>query len=715
MPLTLRPLRLASALLMTFSLVIFAASALAAPKAKSKSAFAAPAAKKTAPARKSPSTVRRPPLAEDDAPGPRLTDATFFSLLDLERPDLAAVKAAVATADWPAAKHALAEHMRTRTTPHWTFDGRKPGRSKRSRNGTAERALTHRVSSIGIDWQFGDKIDWSFNPTTAPDSKWPANHEWTWQLSRHSAWLSLSQAFRDTGDEKYAAEFVSELKSWVHDCPVPVVRASNVPYSRWRTIEGGIRTGSVWPDVFFGFLGAKSFDDEALTLMLKSFAEHGRYLTQFYTHGNWLTMEANGLYHVGALFPEFKDAKLWRETAIGRLDRELGIQVYPDGAQTELAPSYHGVALDNFLGPVNLVALTGCQLPADYLAKIEKMFAYYLDVMEPNRTMPPLNDSGAGSVMGFLNRGAQLFPARQDFLWIATDGAQGKAPAYTSHEFPYAGQFIMRGGWERDALWLCMEGGPYGFGHQHEDKLGVILTAFGKPLLVEGGVYTYDASDWRRYVLSSRAHNLIMIDGKDQARRRSPSASWVVQKPLPHLWESSDEIDHAAATYDEGWGPSGALLARHTRNVWFFKKLGCFVIADDLEPTDAQEHTYEALFHLNAPEAEANGLRVTTKAEGPNLTLLNIGADGVRIVKGQKTPEVQGWLPDGSQGYGGVRPIPTAIYSKKVTGKVTLVTVLYPTPAGKACPVREVTVSGETLTLKMGDGEKTVSLKRGVF
>jgi hypothetical protein len=54
-------------------------------------------------------------------------------------------------------------------------------------------------------------------------------------------WLDLGRAFSATGDEKYAREFVAELQSWVHDCPVPLDAPANVAFSRWRTIEAGIR------------------------------------------------------------------------------------------------------------------------------------------------------------------------------------------------------------------------------------------------------------------------------------------------------------------------------------------------------------------------------------------------------------------------------------------------------------------------------------------
>ena len=646
------------------------------------------------------------------ATGPRLNDEQFFALVDVSRSELAGIKAAIAKSDWPAAKHAFAEHLRNRQTPRWGLDPLAVGRDPRFRSTGAENALKHRFTSIGIPWQCGDKIDWAFNPTTQPDSKWPRNHEWTWQLSRHAMWLDLARAFYATGDEKYAREFVAELQSWVQDCPVPLDAPANVAFSRWRTIEAGIRTGTVWPEVFPRFLAAKAFDDDALVLMVKSFVEHAQYLTKFHREGNWLTMEANGLYHVGALFPEFTQAKVWRETALGRLYRELDVQVYPDGAQIELAPGYHGVALRNFLGPVELVSQTGFEVPGDYLTKMEKMFAYFLDSMQPNRTTPPLNDSDAGSVVSYLEQGAKLFPQRADFRWVASDGKEGQPPDQTSHEFPYAGQFIMRSGWGRDAFWLCMDGGPFGFGHQHEDKLSVILTAFGRPLLVEGGTYTYDASEWRRYVFSSRAHNVVLADGLDQNRRKEPKATFVVKTPLPHVWESNDTFDHAAAVYEEGWGPQARRLVRQTRHV-FYLKPDLFIIADELEPRDGKAHTYETLFHLDAENAVVDGLRIATQNAGPNLTVLAFGADSVKIVKGQKEPVVQGWLPDHAGGYGGIRPIPTAIYRKEASGNVTLLYALCSTAKAAACSVESAEFLADRLTVCLTDGtEKKIQFQR---
>jgi len=84
------------------------------------------------------------------------------------------------------------------------------------------------------------------------------------------------------------------------------------------------------------FLTSPSFTDDAIIDMLKSFIEHARHLMRWPTSGNWLAMEANGLMHIGVMFPELREAAEWRSTATKRLYAELDRQVYPDGAQIEL-------------------------------------------------------------------------------------------------------------------------------------------------------------------------------------------------------------------------------------------------------------------------------------------------------------------------------------------------------------------------------------------
>jgi hypothetical protein len=159
--------------------------------------------------------------------------------------------------------------------------------------------------------------------------------------------------------------------------------------------------------------------------------------------------------------------------------------------------------------------------------------------------------------------------------------------------------------------------------------------------------------------------------------------------------------------YDEGWGPDAARLVRHTRHVFFIKP-SLFVIADELEPADGKAHTYDALFHLDAAEVKVDGLQVATQDAGASLALLAFGADGVSLVKGQKEPAVQGWLPDSSSGYGGIRPIPTAVYRRQAQGKATLLYALSPSASPAPCPVKSLQLAGDALSVTLVDGSSKV-------
>ena len=76
----------------------------------------------------------------------------------------------------------------------------------------------------------------------------------------------------------------------------------------------------------------------------------------------------------------------------------------------------------------------------------------------------------------------------------------------------------MRSGWSKDDRYLLLDAGPFGYGHQHEDKLNFVIYAYGSVLVLDPGNYPYDNSVWRKYITSSYAHNVLHIDGKEQHR-----------------------------------------------------------------------------------------------------------------------------------------------------------------------------------------------------
>lgn len=643
--------------------------------------------------------------------GPRLGDTGFFAALDLEQPALAAVKAAVTAGDYAAARQAFVRHLKSRLTPNWTFDWRqRPQHAQRpagANTRAADRVVAHELTSVGVAHQYGADIDWSINPTQLKYS------EWTWQLSRHPFWQTLGRAYWDTGDEVYAREFAAQLSDWITDNPVPVGDSGNRAGSRWRTIEAGIRMFSSWPECFFRFLSSPSFDDDTVVLMVKSMVEHARHLMAHPTSNNWLAMEMNGLFHVGALFPEFKESALWRDTARQRLYDEMNLQVYPDGAQIELATGYHGVSLSSFLDTLRLAERNQIVLPGDYAARLERMYEYYLRLAMPDGLYPALNDSGWGDCRGPLRAGFERFPKRTDFLYVGSTGKEGEVPAFTSVAFPYAGWAVMRGGWGTQDLYLHVDVGPYGAGHQHEDKLSLLVHAYGRRLLTEGGVYAYDSSAWRRYVLSTRAHNTVLVDGQEQ-HRAGLRETYVTGKALPNRWLTTAQFDFAEGWYDEGYGPNRERTVTHRRAVLFVKPEYWLVI-DRLTSTDAAAHRYAAIFHFDGPNAETTAAPLlvarSTDPDQPNLAIVALQSDGVslEIVKGQEQPSVQGWVP--ARGYE-VRPVATPVFTATGSGDRLLPWLLFPLRSGQELPITAVTASSAegdaVFTIDFADGRRHI-------
>jgi hypothetical protein len=618
--------------------------------------------------------------------GPRLTDEELLAALNTGHAGIEAVRGAVNGGDISTAKTALAAYLRSRDAVPWRFDPREIDRDISHNVERADDAARGRVRVSYIWHEFPDgKVDWFYNPTVERDDL-PRNHEWLWQLGRMAFWNDLGRAYWATGDEKYAQAFVEQLRGWTRQCP-RTRDSGNYAGSAWRTIECGIRMGGSWPEAYHRFLMSPSFTDDDIVLYLKSCLEQARHLREHPTSGNWLTMEMSGLYAVGALFPELDEADDFRAYAIRRIHDELATQFLPDGAQVELTPGYHQVALSNILKIAEFARMVGRgdDLPPDFVAMTERAFDFNLRLMTPDRNLPRFNDSWDVNVPRTMQQAARLFPEREHFAWAARDDGSAGAPKGTSHVLPYAGYAVMRSGWERDANYLAFDFGTLGYGHVHQDKLNVVLWAYGRPILFDGGGGNYEDSPYRRYDVDTFAHNTGLVDGLPQRRPTNDRWANVSREPLDARWESTPEYDFAAGVYDEGYGDVDDRPATHTRRVLFVKP-DLFVVADTFTPNDAESHTYQIRWHTDSTSwaaADREGVRIrrTDDDGSPNLAILALDSAGLDTTShsGVTEPDTLGWwvARDGNH-----RPATTELHTREGLGPQAFLTVLYPMPRG---------------------------------
>lgn len=654
--------------------------------------------------------VTRMLLAAAPEPPPvSVTDAQrreFFAALDLDQPGLDPVRQAVRSGDLPAAQSAFATWLRERRITTWRFDPRSasvPDAALRFDRQAAADAVRGRIVVVEIAHDFpGNDIDWHHNPTrNAPGIAY--NPEWQWQLCRMTFWHDLAAAWRATGDERYARAWVAQLRSFVSRCPVPG-DAANKHGSAWRTIEAGIRMNR-WPEAFHSFLLSPDVTDEDLFLYAYSTLQHGRYLRAHSTSANWLTIEMSGLYAAGTIFPEFKEAGEWRHYAAARLHEEITVQFLPDGAHYEYTPGYHNGALTSVLAIPNLAKATGRlgEIPPGYITALERAFDYNLRLMTPDRSLPRFNDSWPVDVPRVFRRQAlTYFSSRPDYQWIASDGARGVPPtaagSSASHAFHYAGYYVMRSGWERDANYAVLDAGQLGYGHVHQDKLNLVLWAYGREILFDSGGGSYERSKWRAYATDTFSHNTVLMDGKPQRRQTSNREANVSRSPVDARWQSTPEHDYVTGVYDEGYGDEkpGRVRGVHTRRVRF-QKPDIFVVVDTLQPEagDTAGHTWQARWHLLSTATRtdaATQATFTTDAGQPNLAIIPLRTTGldVQSAVARTEPEILGWHVRKDQ-TPQTLPATTLLHTRRGSGEQTFITLLLPLPKDANPAVNPVT------------------------
>jgi len=494
--------------------------------------------------------------------------------------------------------------------------------------------------------------------------------EWAWMLNRHIPIKELLPVYFETGNPDYARYINSFIKDWIiSSWPYPGERSST---AMWRGLEVRSRV-QVWARVFYELMDSNFISPATRLLILSSLPDHAHYLRNFHGQGNWLTMEMNGLATVATAWPEFEKSDEWLEYTIASMTESMKEQVYPDGVQTELTSHYHRVALSNFESFHEICSRAQKSLPGYFTEQIENMWNYLACTMRPDGYGLLNNDSDLD-----YNRenvfDVALKYGREDWKFIASNGQKGVQPEEgPSFIFPWAGHLISRSGYDKHAHWSFFDMGPWGTGHQHNDKLHFSASAYGHDLLVDAGRFAYRgevANKFRGYARGSQGHNVILVDekGQDPGPERA-------EAPLSEKnYKITDEYDFAYSSFDRFNDLEGT--CKHTRAL-FYVRDNFWIVADRIS-TD-RPRKIEALWHWH-PECEvtkSTGNTVSTRNENGNLEIIPLGKTKwkVDLIKGQEKPVIQGWY---SEEYNRYEPNMVSVYSTQVETDATFAWILFP-------------------------------------
>jgi Heparinase II/III-like protein/Heparinase II/III N-terminus len=391
--------------------------------------------------------------------------------------------------------------------------------------------------------------------------------------------------------------------------------------------------------------------------------------------GNHSVAEGAALVHAGLLFPELRGARRWYETGLRLLEREAARQVLPDGGPVEQAFWYHLFVLDLLGLTEALLAHRGCRVPTALVEALARGRDFVTAVADASGNLPPIGDADGGHA---LSKHLRLLPPCPP------------NPTSNSRTFVHSGYSVLGTG-PGSTLRAILDHGPLGmppsFGHGHADALSVWAWVRGKALLRESGTFAYGlGAPWRDYFRGTRAHNTVLVDGRDQAVGRGA-----------FLWSAPFTARLLAATPPDD-SDHGRWLARHDAYTsigvthWrgvSLTRAGTLVVWDRLE--GAGEHRLELNWHLgeDLPQAEQispDSSKVEIRFEDDTRLLL----EGGRVLRnrGELDP-LRGWCSDT---YGSKRPMTTVTLAFEGRLPHEFVSVLRPTGTDSGS-AREIAVT----------------------
>jgi hypothetical protein len=598
----------------------------------------------------------------------------------------------------------------------------------------ANRIVAGQFDLLGYrDLNFGSPPDWLLEPVSenvTPLVHWSriayldpnvaGDKKIVWELNRHQYFVELGQAYWLTKDEKYAECFAEHLESWMDGNPpkLGINWASSLEIA-FRSIAW------LWALHFFKDSAAltPAMFSRAVKFLLVNARHLETYLSTYFSPNTHLTGEALGLFYLGTLWPEFREAERWRNTGKRILVAQLEHHVRPDGVYFEQSSYYHRYTADFYTHFVILSRLNNQSLAPVVEEKLKLLVDHLMYITRPDGTTPLFGDDDGGRLISVdsqpandfrtvLSNGAALFnrgdykfvaggPA-EETLWLL--GCHGldeykntrlEQPAGQSRAFADGGYYVMRDGWNADANYLLFDCGPHGVmnsGHAHADALAIEVSANGISILEDSGTFTYTGSQEERDAFrGSEAHNVLLVDGQPSSVAGG-AFSWKSTATSKTLsWLSERRFDFVEGQHD-GYERLADPVA-HTRSILFLKK-DYWVVRDRITANDT--HQLDLQFHfttdfdpqLTSSKGPGRGpAQVITSGDG-----LRSGLDLVTFADGTWTRE-EGWI---SHCYGERKSAPVWKFSAVSKGNTDLVTLLLPDAgtSGERSTMREVEAIG---------------------
>jgi hypothetical protein len=639
----------------------------------------------------------------------------MFGMLDTTLPALQPVFEAFHSADTARASQQFLKHLRHRTEPRYFFDPASvPARARQYAERYPDDASFLKNKAESFQSTYGADVDWRVPGKDRLGR--PHTPNTVRSLARHLYAENFAILFYLSGDSNAVRFQMDHLRDFVDD------------YEAGRTETGG---NDVFERFYAGhrirnlmmfhqlMLASDAMSAEEHLYLVRTFLLHGARVIDGCRKFNWGNHQLVGLcalFEMTLMYPEFPVMREWNRHATALMLEHLEKEVKSDGFQFERASHYFKLDILNYFRAFRLAELNGVEIPAWATGRFRRMFHAVLAVLQPDGSMPPLQDAQDTYIGNqnleearerlrssetansaelvdpaegpFMALGAYLFrdPALKAFgsrdlhaafFWFLPEDApevyrslSTEAPTFTSVALRETGYYVMRSGWDANASYLIVDGGravekP---DHTHGGVLGLIAYADGVSVLPNYRVQ-YSSPSYP-FLKNSWAKNVALVDSIVQGRGWIPNAartgfgrwSWL-PTPTVTQWMNGVEVDVFAAMHD-GFDTIGVQYRRH---IVFLKPYG-WVVEDRFTGSRVARRAQQ-VWQGTFTQAHAGHLR------SKHLDIYQASARGLTVLAG------------GGEG------TDARVFQSRTAKEYRFVTALI--PAVKGSP-RPVAVSGQT-------------------
>lgn len=350
-----------------------------------------------------------------------------------------------------------------------------------------------------------------------------------WELSRFAWAFTLARAHARTGDWRYADGFWRLFADWCRHNP---------PNQGPNWMCGQEATFRLMAVIFATeTLGVPAEQEASLARFVEAtgrrIAANLDYaLSQKNNHG---ISECVGLITVALLLPDHGKSAGWLERGLGELQKQLAELVYEDGGFSQHSLFYHRVLLHDLCWCRRRLELAGKQRPVWLDEAAGRTLDYLTTITNPETGGAPLYGSNDGAnvlplsdtafldMRSVIQMAAAVFcgelvlpagPWDEAAAWMKPDWASiprkpWPVPPALWHA-PVAGCFQLAHGCDRLFL-RC----PTVFRHRpsQADMLHVDVWHTGRPVVFDGGTYSYNSPERFTALKKAAHHNVLTVDG----------------------------------------------------------------------------------------------------------------------------------------------------------------------------------------------------------